>query len=101
MERVLKLGLTQIAKEYQCVRPSYILPIQLSEMPSVQPALSPPRVLVCSKRNGGRPTTQSFVLVDSISPFRPYHTFLPIHRTVSTIYGVPVPQNSRGRHPAA
>jgi len=69
-------------------------------MSSVQPALNLPRALVCSKRSGGRPTTQSFVLVDYLSSFRPHRIFLPTRRAVSAIHGVPIPQNARRRHPA-
>lgn len=100
LERVLKLGLTQIAKEYQCVRHSQILTVQLSEMCSVQLAPTLPRALGYSKRSGDRLITQSFVSASSISSLRPYRIFLPTLRAVSTIYGVPIPQNSRRRHSA-
>ena len=70
LERVLKLGLTQIAKEYQCVRHPWILPVRLSEICSVQPALTLPRALVSSKRSGGRLIMRSFVSVGSVSSFR-------------------------------
>lgn len=71
-----------------------------AEMRSVRPVPTLPRAPVCSKRSGGRLTMQSFVSVDSISSLRPYFISLPTCRAVSAIYGVPIPQNSRGRHSA-
>jgi hypothetical protein len=70
-------------------------------MCSVQPALTLPRALVCSKRSGGKHIMRSFVSVETSSPFQPYCISLLTRRAVSTIYGVPIPQNPRRRHSAA
>jgi len=100
LERVLKLGLTQIAKEYQCVRYPWIPPVRLSEMCSVQPVPTLPPVPVFSRRSGVRLTTQSFVLVGSISSFRPLAFPYPpagpcqpsmVYRYLRTLEGVTPP----------
>ena len=101
MERVLKLGLTQIAKEYQCVRPPQLLPIRLSEMPQCPTC---PEPATCARLLEEK-WRQAYHAIFRFGRF--YFTLstlshsLPICRAVSTIYGVPIPQDARGRHPAA
>lgn len=64
LERVLKLGLTPLAKEYQCVRRALSLslsPVHLhsSRFGSARLAQTQRIAPVCSKRSGGRRTTPS------------------------------------------
>lgn len=100
LERVLKLGLTQIAKEYQCVRHSRIRSVRLSETFSVQPAPILLRALASSKRSGGRLITLSSVLVGIISSLEPTACpYLPtgpcqpsmVYRYLRTLEGVTPP----------
>lgn len=72
LERVLKLGLTQIAKEYQCVCHSWILFVLGSEMCSVRLVPTLPPAPVSSKRNGGKPITQFSVSVGFVPSFPPF-----------------------------
>ncbi|KAG9316845.1 hypothetical protein JVU11DRAFT_2916 [Chiua virens] len=81
LERVLKLGLTPLAKEYQCILPT---------------------VPVCWKKSGGRRTTLSFDSVRVIASLhasqRPHTpSFSAARRPLPTLDGLPLPPQPRRR----
>ena len=90
LERVLKLGLTNIAKEYQCVRQfpiSRAMPLS-PLIDSVQHVLIPAIVPGSWRRNGNKPITQCSVSV--CVQLNPKTTSGSPTRTMSTEHGISV-----------
>ena len=95
LERVLKLGLTMVAKEYQCVSfvCSYFSTQRTAKMVSVQHVPTLPRAHVSSRKNGDRRIMPSFVLVKSI-PFKIHwrlNVIQYLNRTTSALHGLSIP----------
>ena len=113
LERVLKLGLVQIAKEYQCVSHWTSTSHPRHSDPFISLRHSPQHVQILRtahaswKRSGSKPIKPYFASVRSRNPHLPGIpcqrplTSLHTHRTLPTVNGLPLPPHARGRQPPA